>query len=48
MSLFPNWVGTDQRRHVAFDGDQLTLSTPPMPFSGRTRVYRAVWRRARR
>jgi hypothetical protein len=47
MSLFPNWVGTEQRRHVVFDGDQLTLSTPPMPFSGQTRVYRAVWRRVR-
>jgi hypothetical protein len=45
MSLFPNWVGTAQRRHVVFNGDQLTLSTPPMPFSGQTRVYRAVWRR---
>jgi hypothetical protein len=46
MSLFPNWVGTEQRRHVVLNGDQLTLSTPPMPFSGLTRVYRAVWRRA--
>jgi hypothetical protein len=48
MSLFPNWVGTEQRRHVAFNGDQLTLRTPPMPFSGHTRVYRAVWRRVLR
>lgn len=45
MSLFPNWVGTEQRRHVVCDGDQLTLTTPPMPFSRQTRVFRAVWRR---
>jgi hypothetical protein len=45
MSLFPNWVGTEQRRHVVFNGDQLTLSTPAMSFLGQTRLYRAVWRR---
>jgi len=45
MSLFPNWVGTEQRRHVVFNGDQLTLTTPPMAFAGQTRAYRAVWRR---
>jgi hypothetical protein len=48
MSLFPNWVGTEQRRHVVFNGDQLTLTTPPVSFFGQTRVYRAVWRRALR
>jgi hypothetical protein len=46
MSLFPNWVGTAQRRHVALDGDQLTLTTPPMLFGGQPHVYRAVWKRA--
>lgn len=48
MSLFPNWVGTEQRRHVVFNGDEMTLSTPPMLFSGQTRVYRAVWKRVPR
>jgi hypothetical protein len=29
MSLFPNLIGTDQRRSVTFEGQQLALSTPP-------------------
>jgi hypothetical protein len=44
-SLFPNWVGTDQRRRIGLHGSQLTLSTPPIPFEGKTRVFRVVWRR---
>ncbi len=44
-SLFPNWVGTEQRREIAFDGDQLTLSSQPILFKGKTRVFRATWRR---
>lgn len=44
-SLFPNWVGTDQRREIAFDGDHLTLTSQPILFEGKTRVFRAIWRR---
>jgi hypothetical protein len=44
-SLFPNWVGTDQRRSIGLQGSQLTLSTPPIPFEGKTRIFRLVWRR---
>jgi hypothetical protein len=44
-SLFPNWVGTDQRREVVFDGDRLTLTSQPILFEGKTRVFRVVWRR---
>jgi len=44
-SLFPNWVGTEQRREIALEGDQLTLSTQPIPFQGTTRVFRLVWKR---
>jgi Lipocalin-like domain len=44
-SLFPNWVGGEQRRHYSFEGDRLTLSTPPILVEGRQRVYRLVWKR---
>lgn len=44
-SLFPNWVGTEQRREVVLQDDQLTLSTSPMPFEGKTQVFRIVWKR---
>jgi hypothetical protein len=42
-SVFPNWVGTDQRREIVLDGDRLTLDSPPLLFNGRMRVFRAVW-----
>ena len=47
MSLFPDWVGTQQRRHVALsaDGRALTLSTDPMLLRGRTGVQRLEWTR---
>ena len=46
-SLFPNWVGADQRRYFRFDGDELTLSMTPIgrPSAGPTATL--VWRRAR-
>jgi hypothetical protein len=44
-SLFPNWVGTEQRRQVALVGDELTLSSQPIVFQGKTRVFRLVWKR---
>jgi hypothetical protein len=44
-SLFPNWVGTSQRRHVLLDGGRLTLSSQPIAFQGRQRVFRIVWKR---
>jgi hypothetical protein len=47
MSLFPNWVGTQQRRHVTLsaDGDTLTLSTDRMMMRGRRAIQRLTWRR---
>jgi Lipocalin-like domain/Putative prokaryotic signal transducing protein len=44
-SLLPNWVGTDQRREVAFDGDRLTLTSQPILFEGKMRVFRVIWKR---
>ena len=34
MSLFPNWVGGDQKRHFELSGDELVLRTPPMEIGG--------------
>jgi hypothetical protein len=44
-SLFPNWVGSDQRRKALLEGSRLTLSTPPMRDRGREWIFRLVWRR---
>jgi hypothetical protein len=44
-SLFPNWVGTEQRREVVLDRDHLTLTSQPILFGGKTRVFRVVWKR---
>ncbi len=46
-SLFPNWVGTDQERLVAWDDrGRLILSTAPTVFGGRQQTARLVWERA--
>ena len=47
-SLFPNWIGTDQRRRFALsdDGRVLTLTSPPLVLGGATRVQRLTWERA--
>ncbi|MBT8200470.1 MAG: lipocalin-like domain-containing protein [Acidimicrobiia bacterium] len=47
MSLFPNWIGTDQVRMVAIlENGDLELSTPPETSrSGQTVVNRLRWRR---
>ncbi len=45
LSLFPNWVGTDQLRFAEVDGDELTITTRPLRIGGET-VNRLVWERA--
>ena len=47
MSLFPNWVGTTQRRHVALsaDGRDLELSSDPFVLRGRLSTQRLTWAR---
>jgi hypothetical protein len=42
-SSFPNWNGTDQKRFVAIEGDQLTLTIRPQ--SGEN--VDVVWKRAK-
>ena len=46
-SLFPNWIGTEQRRRwsLSDDGRTLTLVSPPLVLGGATRVQRLVWER---
>jgi hypothetical protein len=46
MSLFPNWVGGEQRREIGWEGDRLILTTPPIPAGGAPTVHRLVWERA--
>ena len=50
MSLFPNWIGTQQRRHAELSagGRTLTLSTDPVVIRGRPSSQRLVWGRAGR
>lgn len=46
MSLFPNWVGTEQERLFRLDGDRLTLSTPPFFSKGKgPQTAELVWKR---
>lgn len=47
-SLFPNWDGVDQKRFFTLEGDELKLSTPPIPTAGGvTAVGHLVWKRAK-
>ena len=45
LSLFPNWVGSDQERLVELAGDRLTLSASPLLLAGKRQVPRLVWER---
>jgi hypothetical protein len=46
-SLFPNWIGTEQRRRFAIseDGRTLTLTSPPIVLGGTRRIQRLTWSR---
>ena len=45
LSLFPNWVGSDQERWVELAEDRLTLSASPLLLAGKLQVPRLVWER---
>jgi ribosomal protein S18 acetylase RimI-like enzyme len=46
LSLYPNWVGTRQRRHAAMPDERtLVLSTDPVLIDGRSAVNRLTWER---
>lgn len=42
-STFPNWIGTDQKRHFKLDGDEMTWTNYAPAISGDTAVL--VWQR---
>ena len=45
-SLFPEYSGTDQVRYFEFEGNRLTLRTPPLAAGEETITGRLVWERA--
>ncbi|MGW0024634.1 lipocalin-like domain-containing protein [Rhodococcus sp. O3] len=45
VSLYPNWIGDNQKRDVRFDGDLMTLSSDPLVFRTVTLFPALVWRR---
>ena len=45
LSLFPNWVASDQERSVQLAGDGLTLSASPLLLAGKQQVPHLVWER---
>jgi lipocalin-like protein len=46
LSLFPNWVGTDQERAAEVSALRLTLTAGPLLLAGKQQVARLVWERA--
>ena len=46
LSLYPDWVGMEQRRLLSLEGDELTLSTPPVEIDGAAVTSTITWRRA--
>jgi Lipocalin-like domain len=48
LSVFPNWVGVDQERLVATNGNRLMLSTRPLLLEGRQQTAHLVWERVAR
>ena len=43
LSLLPNWIGTEQRRHYQFTDGKLILRTPPMRIGGKSLYGELVW-----
>ncbi len=43
---YPNWIGDVQSREMVFDGDTLTLKTPPQQTSRGMQHSEVLWRRA--
>lgn len=46
--IFPNAVGTKQKRYFTLDGDRLSLSVPPVMLGGERMTARVVWERVSR
>lgn len=46
--VFPNAVGTRQKRFFAFEGDRLVLRVPPVVLGGERMTATIIWERAGR
>ena len=42
-----NWVNTDLIRVLRFDGDRITLTTPPLSVGGKVQTTELVWERVK-
>ena len=42
-SLFPNWIGTGQKRFYEFSGNRMTLSSPLMHIGGEQVTAQMIW-----
>ena len=45
MSMFPNWVGVDQKRHFTLSDDELVLESQPFEIDGDMVVNTLRWAR---
>ncbi|MGA9542758.1 MAG: lipocalin-like domain-containing protein [Candidatus Sulfotelmatobacter sp.] len=45
ISSIENYVGRDLVRYVKFQGDRITLVTPPTPVNGKTLIFELIWER---
>jgi hypothetical protein len=46
VSLFPNWIGTGQKRKYQFEENRLILSTDPLIVKGQEVEGLLIWKRA--
>jgi hypothetical protein len=46
-SVFPNYVGSDQKRGFELSGDQLILKPPPRQVDGEQHITRVTWQRVK-
>lgn len=47
VSSIQNYVGRDLVRTIQFDGDSITLLTPPTPVNGKIQTVELVWQRVK-
>ncbi len=45
ISSIQNYVGKDLVRSVKFEGDRITLITPPTPVNGKNQTIELIWQR---
>jgi hypothetical protein len=48
LSLFPNWVGSDQERAIELTRGRLSLTAGPLPLAGNQQIARLAWERVDR